>query len=216
MARPRVPRGRLRVVNLFVRSISPAGPGDPDGSRHDARPPLRRVRARPGSPRHPVGPPPSGPRSGAEERAEQGSRDPGIGGCRVAGSSGSSSWFGASSSSGSASPRSRPAPSSGSPPASIGRGRSSSSPPSPTSPPGSAGEAGGRPRRTSPCSIAAPTPISARRSWLVEPIREGRGEANVGATLWPVRGADLPAGARVVVVGERDGAARVEPAEAPP
>jgi membrane protein implicated in regulation of membrane protease activity len=51
--------------------------------------------------------------------------------------------------------------------------------------------------------------MSARRSWLVEPIREGWGEANVGDTLWPVRGADLAAGARVVVVGERDGALRV-------
>ncbi|MCX7630898.1 MAG: NfeD family protein [Geminicoccaceae bacterium] len=51
---------------------------------------------------------------------------------------------------------------------------------------------------------------------LVEPIRQGRGKARVGDTVWPVRGPDLPAEARVRVVGVRDGALLVEPTAALP
>lgn len=47
---------------------------------------------------------------------------------------------------------------------------------------------------------------------LVEPIRQGRGKARVGDTVWPVRGPDLPIDARVRVVGVRDGTLLVEPA----
>lgn len=40
-----------------------------------------------------------------------------------------------------------------------------------------------------------------RTATLAEPIREGRGRIQLGDTLWRVSGPDLPAGARVRVIG---------------
>lgn len=47
---------------------------------------------------------------------------------------------------------------------------------------------------------------------LVEPVRDGSGKIRVGDTVWLVRGADLPEGARVRVVAARGSVLDVEAA----
>lgn len=46
---------------------------------------------------------------------------------------------------------------------------------------------------------------------VVEPIRDGRGRVKVGDGVWPARGADAEAGARVRVTGADGTCLRVEP-----
>ena len=45
---------------------------------------------------------------------------------------------------------------------------------------------------------------------LIEPIREGSGKVQLGDTVWLVRGADAPVGARVRVTGVEGAVLRVE------
>ena len=54
--------------------------------------------------------------------------------------------------------------------------------------------------------------LTGRTFVLIDPIVEGRGRVRVDDTVWQVRGADAPAGARVVVTGADGPVLQVEPA----